>query len=164
MEVPMADRASAMIRIGGTISRNLIPALLEAIECDGGKADWEGNSIEFSHIADGHILEVCAYELIGGQFECVEAFCCNHGIAFVRRSDACSGAFGPERAVHTGDRAPRHYEVNDADQIVLNQRELNDLGSIAAANAWFQAGDFALPPLSIGTRESPSLCRENGDG
>lgn len=116
------------------------------------------------HIADGHILEVCAYELIGGQFECVEAFCCNHGIAFVRRSDACSGAFGPERAVHTGDRAPRHYEVNDADQIVLNQRELNDLGSIAAANAWFQAGDFALPPLSIGTRESPSLCRENGDG
>ncbi|BBB11193.1 hypothetical protein SPYCA_0451 [Sphingopyxis sp. FD7] len=27
MEVPMADRTSAMIRIGGTISRELIPAL-----------------------------------------------------------------------------------------------------------------------------------------
>ena len=160
----MADRASAMIRIGGTISRNLIPALLEAIECDGGKADWEGNAIDFSHIADGRILEVCAYELIGGQFECVEAFCRTRGIAYVRRSDACSGAFGPERAVHTGDGSPRHYELNDADQIVLTQRELNDLGSIVAANAWFQAGDFALPPLSIGTRESPSLCRENGDG
>ncbi|HET6525035.1 hypothetical protein [Sphingopyxis sp.] len=160
----MADRASAMIQIGGTISGDLIPALLEAIECDGGKADWEGNAIELSHIAAGHILEVCAYELVGGQFECVEAFCRTHGIAFVRRSDACSGAFGPERAVHTGDGAPRYYEVNDFGRIVLTQRELNDLGSIAAANAWFEAGDFALPLLSIGTRANPSSGQENDDG
>jgi|AutmiccommunBRH5_1029478.scaffolds.fasta_scaffold52847_1 hypothetical protein len=145
----MTDRASATIRIGGAIAFDLLPALLEAIECDGGSADWEGKPVDLSSISENCLREVCAYELIGGEFDHVETFCNRHGISYVRISAACAGAFGAQRVVHTGDGLPAEYEINESEMIVLTRTELNELGSIDAANSWFEMGEFMPLPIEV---------------
>src|SRR5690606_19890162 len=102
-----------------------------------------------SSISEGRLLEVCAYELVGGEFDHVETFCNRHGIPYVRISAACARAFGAQRVVHTGDGCPTEYEINESDKIVLTRAELNELGSIDAANIWFEAGEFMPPPIRI---------------
>lgn len=160
----MVDRASATIQIGGVISAALIDELIEAIDCDNGKADWDGNPVEASCVVDGKILEVCAHQLIGGQFDHVEAFCDRHGIAYVRTSDPCIGAFGAERVVYTGDGPLRAYEVNEAERVVLTRCELNQLGSIEAANAWFEASEYTPPPITIISGDERRSSRETSNG
>ena len=46
----MADRASASIMIGGTIARGCIPGLIAAIAVDGGRADWEGEVLDYCNV------------------------------------------------------------------------------------------------------------------
>ena len=89
----MADRASASIVIGGEIPRSSIAGLIEAIAADGGRADWEGEPLDAFAVCDGATLEAFAYELSGGTFEWTEEFCEDHGLAYVRSSGSCGGAF-----------------------------------------------------------------------
>ncbi|PKP99097.1 MAG: hypothetical protein CVT74_08935 [Alphaproteobacteria bacterium HGW-Alphaproteobacteria-13] len=145
----MTDRVSATIRIGGAIRSDLIEPLIDAIEGDHGMLDWIGKTVDASDFVDGATLEICAHGLIGGQFDQVEDFCNQHRIPYVRNSDPCVGAFSAQHAVHTGDGAPRYYGTNESERVVMTRAELNELGTIAAANAWFQAAAFSPPAISI---------------
>lgn len=156
----MTDRASATIRIGGPIRSDLVEPLIDAIGGDHGMLDWVGKTVDASHIVDGATLEICAHGLIGGQFDHVEDFCNQHRIPYVRNSDPCVGAFSAQRAVHTGDGVPCYYGTNESERVVMTRAELNELGTIAAANAWFDAAEFAPPPIAIILDDSSSTFEE----
>lgn len=145
----MADRASASIAIGGAIARTCIPALIAAIAADGGRADWEGEHLDASAVRAGVTLQAFACELPGGIFQDAESFCERYGIAFVRVSGSCAGAFGPERMVFTGKASPAQFDLTEHDEVVLTLSGLRGLGSIEAAERWFASAEYALPPISI---------------
>ena len=42
----MADRASVAIRIGGSLSPDLLPGFCAAVESDGAFTDWEGTAFD----------------------------------------------------------------------------------------------------------------------
>lgn len=42
----MADRASVAIRIGGSLSPDLLPGFCAAVESDGACTDWEGTAFD----------------------------------------------------------------------------------------------------------------------
>lgn len=145
----MADRATASILIGGTIRRSDIPGLIEAIASDGGRADWEGEALDAASIRQGETLEACAFELPGGTFEWTEEFCEDHGLAYVRNSGSCCGAFGPERVVFTGIGAAMQFDMTEGEDIVLARSMIRELGTIEAVDAWFDHAEFVVPPFTI---------------
>lgn len=152
----MADRASASITIGGAIARSCIPALIAAIEIDGGRADWEGESLDNTSIRDGETLEAFACELPGGIFQEVESFCEQHGLPFVRWSGSCAGAFGSERVVFTGEGGTAQFDLTEHDEVVLTQSGYRSLGSLEAVEGWFASAGFTPPPLTIVEHEISS--------
>ncbi len=145
----MADRASASIVIGGTISRSCIAELIEAIAIDGGRADWEGEPLDASAVRGDATLDAFACELPGGTFDWTEQFCEDHGLAYVRSSGSCAGAFGPERVIFTGTGAAVQFDMTESDEIVLARSMIRDLGSMEAIEAWFKLAEFVPPPLKI---------------
>ena len=145
----MADRASASIVIGGAIPRTSIADLIEAIATDGGRADWEGEPLDASAVGDGATLETFAYELPGGTFDWTEEFCEDHGLAYVRNSGSCGGAFGPERVIFTGTGAAVQFDMTESEEIVLARSMIRDLGSMEAVEAWFRLAEFVPPPFTI---------------
>ncbi|AMK23212.1 MULTISPECIES: hypothetical protein [Sphingomonadaceae] len=148
-ETNMADRASASMQIGGTLSRIQLPAFIEAIATDHGRLDWEGEPVEEDTITTGNVLEICAYDLPGGMFETVESFCRQHKLPFRRTSGGCSGVFGPELVVYDLQGQPRHYEMNESEQVVLTRNEIHDLGSIEKIEDWFRSAEFTPPPIVL---------------
>lgn len=145
----MADRASASIVIGGNIPQSCIDELIEAIATDGGRADWEGEPLDASDVRGGATLEAFAYELSGGTFDWTEEFCEDHGLAYVRSSGSCAGAFGPERVIFTGTGAAVQFDMTESDEIVLARSMIWDLGSMEAIEAWFRLAEFLPPPFTI---------------
>jgi len=145
----MADRASASIVIGGNISRSCIADLIEAIATDGGRADWEGEPLDASSVRGGASLEAFAYELPGGTFEWTEEFCEDHGLAYVRNSGSCAGAFGPERVIFTSTGAAVQFDMTESDEIVLARSMIRELGTMEAVEAWFRHAEFVPPPFTI---------------
>lgn len=145
----MADRASASIVIGGAIPRSSIPDLIDAIASDGGRADWDGGPLEASAVVGDAALEAFACEITGGTFDWTEEFCEDHGLAYVRNSGSCGGAFGPERVVFTGTGAAVQFDMTESEEIVLSRSMIRDLGSMEAIEAWFQLAEFAVPPLTV---------------
>lgn len=145
----MADRASASIVIGGAIPRSAIPGLIDAIASDGGRADWEGEPLDASAVCGDATLEAFACELPGGTFEWTEEFCESHGLAYVRSSGSCGGAFGPERVIFTGTGAAVQFDMTESDEIVLAESMIRDLGTMEAIEAWFRLAEFAVPPLTV---------------
>lgn len=145
----MADRASAMITLGGRLPAEALPDLLAAIEADGGFGGWDEHPIDDAYCRSGEPLEICGYELAGGVFSSIEQFAAEHGLAFVRSSGSCAGAFGPERVVFDGLNPRRDYDLTEYDMVVLGVDQLRRLGTIEAAEAWFAAAEFAPPALEI---------------
>jgi hypothetical protein len=159
----MADRASASILIGGPIPRSCISELIAAIDLDGGRADWEGEALGELSVRNGEPLEAFAYELPGGIFQETESFCEQHGIAFVRGSGSCAGAFGPDRAVFTGESPTAHFDLTESDEVVLTQYGVRALGSLEAIENWFASAEFTPPPVTIvehegATAQAGELC------
>lgn len=145
----MADRASASIIIGGRLPAARLPELVAVIEADGGFAGWDEHPIDAAACRGGEALEICGYDLPGGVFDDIETFAQAQGLAYVRTSGSCPGAFGPERVVFDGSTPPRHYELNEDEAVVIDRRQLRALGRIDAAEAWFASAEFAPPPLLI---------------
>jgi hypothetical protein len=145
----MADRAGASIVIGGTILRSSISDLIEAIATDGGRADWEGEPLQDSDVSGGATLQACACEMPGGTFEWTEEFCEEHGLAYVRNSGSCGGAFGPERVIFTGTGAAVQFDMTESEELVLARSLIRDLGSMEAIEAWFRLAEFVPPPFTV---------------
>lgn len=145
----MADRASASILIGGVLPSTAVDALLEAVASDGGFNSWEETPIDAAALDSGSPLEVCGYDLAGGVFDRLEAYAVEHGLAFVRTSGSCPGAFGPERVVFEGKGDPRNYALDEDDRVVIDRATLEALNSIEGARAYFDAAGVEVPSLVI---------------
>lgn len=145
----MADRASASIFIGGVLARDLVDSLIETIAIEGGFAGWDETPIDAAMLESIGPLEVCGYELAGGVFDELEAFCVKHGLAFIRTSGSCPGAFGPERVVFEGAGEPRHYALDEDNRVLIGRSTMDALGTLEAARCYFDAADFKPPELTV---------------
>lgn len=145
----MADRASASILIGGVLAHDLVDPLIETIAREGGFAGWDETPIDAAALESIGPLEVCGYDLAGGVFDELEAFCVENGLAFVRTSGSCPGAFGPERVVFEGTGEPRHYAMDEDERVVIDRSTMDMLGTLEAARCYFDAADFEPPELTV---------------
>lgn len=98
----MADRVSATITIGGTMSAMTFAMLSRVIVDEDLSTDWEGTRFTGTHVPQGEPLHLFATEVASGRFEELENHCVRTGIPFRHWSGSCSGSFGPERALFTG--------------------------------------------------------------
>lgn len=145
----MADRVSATIAIGGTISSDVLPKLFEAIGNDDARVDWDGEPFVPEDVPSDGPLELKAHEVAWGCFREIEALCIEHGIAFVRWSGGSSGSFGPERIVFTGSGDVTSHAVTGDDVLTFDIDTIRQLGSIAAIEEDAAVGDFRPPALVI---------------
>lgn len=144
----MADRASVTIRIGGRIARAALAQLADLIEAEGAYLDYEDTPFDPGAIEPG-VLTLVAYEVAWGRLDSIEDFCVEHGLPFARWAGSSPGAFAPERVVFDGTGQTRCFPATDDDELVVSLATLRELGSMAAIEAYFAAGDREPPPLEI---------------
>ncbi len=144
----MADRVSASIEIGGEITANLFPALVDITANHGLALEWDAAPFDGNGLTPGAPLALFAHEVPGGQFDDLERFCVAHALPFVRWCDGYPGAWNAERVVFTGDGEPVSYAAME-DFVVLGRQTAEALGSYDAIMANFDAADFGVPPLII---------------
>jgi elongation factor P hydroxylase len=152
----MADRVSASIRIGGTLSAALFAELSEIIAQEDLSTEWDGEAFAPDHIEAGKPLDLFAHQVAGGAFQTLEPFCVANGIPFARRCDAFVGQWGPERVVFTGAGVPTSFDAGEDERILVDRATCLRLGSIDAVISHFDAADFAIPPLVVGDDSAPA--------
>ena len=146
----MADRVSASIVLGGTISTVALAELAKLIEQEGLSIDWDGEPFQPGDITPGQPLSLHAHEVAWGRFEALESWCVANAVPFARWSGAYAGQWGAERVVFSGDGEPASFAADEDDCVLIGRDTAERLGSIEAIRAHFAAADFAVPPLIIG--------------
>lgn len=149
----MADRVSASIVIGGTISALEYAELAEIIKDEGLSIEWDGEQFQPDHRTDGEPLNLYGHEVAWGRFETLEEWCVEKKLPFSRWSGAYPGQWGAERVVFIGDSSPIAYAVDEDDHAVIGRQTIETLGSIEAIFAYFDAADSAVPPLVVEARQ-----------
>lgn len=145
----MADRAPATIEIGGALPQVHVPELTKIITQESVWIDWEDTEFSPAHLLREQPLSLVAYEVAWGTFPRLEAFCNEHGLAYVRWNGGYRGSFGARRAVFDGVNTVRTFVADDEDQILISLAEIRSLGTIEAIEQHFAAADLAVPPLRI---------------
>jgi hypothetical protein len=145
----MADRVSANITIGGTVSPEQFAILADLIASHDLSTDWDGPKFAPDARVEGEPLRLYAHETPWGMFDDLEQYCCDQRIPYVRWSGACAGSFGAERIVFDGIGGPLNYSVDDDDHIVLHEQTIDQLGSMRAIRAYLKPTAFEVPPLAI---------------
>ena len=145
----MADRVSASIVVGGTITASDYAELAEIIADEGLSIEWDGERVEPTHRTVGEALSLYAHEVAWGRFETLEAWCVDKKLPFARWSGAYGGEWGAERVVFTGAGKPTSYAADEDDRVVIDRGTVEQLGSIEAITAYFDAADCAVPPLVV---------------
>ncbi|WP_447953241.1 hypothetical protein [Sphingopyxis chilensis] len=168
----MADRVPASIQIGGNISAAVFAELLHIIAFEGLSPEWGGEPFDAESRVVGQPLALFDESCAWGKIDNLEAFCVEHGLPFVRWSGSYPGEWSPERLIFRGNGTVDSYMVDESDRVLLDRRLLDDLGSIAAAMAYFDAAEFEVPPLVVegdpppvsAAAESAAAPREVGHG
>lgn len=145
----MVDRVQASIELGGVIEAAAYAELVAAIESEGLSLEWDGEPFAADHRTDGETLKLYANEVAWGRFDRLEALCMAKGLPFARWSGGLGGCWGAERIVFAGEGEPDSYEVNEDDIVLIDRHLVNDLGSVEAIIAYFDAADFKVPPLVV---------------
>ncbi len=145
----MADRVSVSITIGGALTAAAYADLAEIIADEGLSIEWDGEPFNPSHRTDGAPLQLFAHEVAWGRFEALESWCVLNGIAFARWCGGYGAEWRPERVVYTGGGAPRSFDADESDRILIDRADVERLGSVGALLAHFDAADFPIPPLAI---------------
>ncbi|MBB6125404.1 hypothetical protein [Sphingobium subterraneum] len=145
----MADRVSASITIGGTLSATLLPDLLAAIENEGLSTQWDGEPFAADQLVPNEPLALMAHEVAWGHFSELEVFCIEQGLPFARWSGAYHGQWGAQRVVFSGNGEPLSFAADEDDTILIDRSTAERLDSIEAIFAHFDAADFAIPALVI---------------
>ena len=145
----MADRVSARIVIGGTVTPAMWHRLLELIANEGLAADWGGPDFTPDQRVEGEPLRLYAHEAPWGMFDALEQYCCDEKIAYTRWSGACPGSFGAERIVFDGLTGPLNYDVDEDDHIVVHAHSIAQLGSMRAIRSYLKAAEVVIPPLVL---------------
>ncbi len=145
----MANRVSASIRLGGTLSAAAYDELADIIIAERLSIDWDGEPFDPSHHTPGQPLALHAHEVVSGQFEELEERCVALKLPFVRLCDGYPGEWSPERVVFTGEGEPTSYPADEGGFVVMGRGTAEKLGSLEAIIAWFDAADFPVPPLIV---------------
>lgn len=145
----MADRVSASIVIGGSLSAAAFAELVVLIGNEGLCVEWDGEAFEPHHRIVGQALSLYAHEVAWGHFQHLESWCARNSLPFTRWSGGCAGQWGPERIVHRGDGTTIAYAVTEDDNVVIAREAIEKLGTLEAVFGHFAAADFAVPPLAV---------------
>jgi hypothetical protein len=145
----MANRSSASITIGGSLSRTLLSAFLEAVACDQLCVDYGDRIIEEGDIVSGTPFYGAAASVRGGVFDATEAFCRAHDLRYIRRSDACIGGWDPSVEIYSGAGDASAFNTTSSGAAVITLDDFRRLGRLAAIEAHFAAADFEPGPLVI---------------
>jgi len=145
----MADRVSASISIGGSVSRSTYSELVEHIRAEGLATEWDGELFDTDHRTVGTPLNLFAHEVAGGCFDALESWCVRNRLPIVRWSGGYAGQWGPERVIHCGEGILSSYVVTEDDVVVIAREAIERLGSLDAVLAHFDDADFAPPPLAV---------------
>jgi hypothetical protein len=131
----MADRASASIFIGGRLHHRLVDALAAAIDADRLCVDYDDRRLSEDDIVSGFPLYGAANDVAGACFDETEAFCQEHGLSYVRRSDACLGAWDANMSVCRPDGSLHQYGADASGTVMLTIDEIRALGTLDAIEA-----------------------------
>lgn len=145
----MADRVPASIHIGGDISAAVFAELVHIIAFEGLSPEWGGEPFDPRSREVGEPLALFDESCAWGKIDNLEAFCVENGLPFVRWSGSYPGEWSPERLIFRGTGTVDCYMVDESDRVLIDRRLLNDLGSIEAALAYFDAAEYAVPPLVV---------------
>lgn len=146
----MADRVSASIVLGGTISTAAFAELAKIIERESLSTEWDGEPFQPGDITPGQPLSLHAHEVAWGRFEALESWCVANAMPFTRWSGAYAGQWGAERVVFIGAGEPASFAADEDDYVLIGRDTAERLGSIEAIRAHFDAADSVVPPLVIG--------------
>ena len=145
----MADRVSASIILGGTISPAHFTELVGLVADEGLSTEWDGMPFGPDQVTPGEPLQLYAHEVPWGRFEQLEAWCVVHGVPFARWAGSYAGEWTAERVVFTGLGEPRSYTADEDDRILIDRGMVEQLGSVEAILAHFDAADAAVPLLVV---------------
>ncbi|MFY9349696.1 MAG: hypothetical protein WBL20_17770 [Sphingobium sp.] len=145
----MANRVSASIELGGSLTATDYIELSEIIASEGLSIEWDGEPFEPAHRVAGARLSLYAHEVAWGRFEKLETWCVEKRLVFARWSGAYAGEWGAERVVFTGDGAPVSFAADEDDTVVINRGTVEKLASLDAIIAYFDAADVRVPPLVV---------------
>ncbi len=145
----MADRVSASIEIGGTVTAAQFDRVFELIALYDLGLDWDGEPFAGNVLLEGQPLRLCAHETSWGCFNDLEQYCCDEGIAYRRWSGACPGSFGAERIVHDGKAGPLNFAVDEDDTVVLDGTRIGQLGSMRAIRRYLAEAEIELLPVAV---------------
>ena len=150
----MADRVSASITIGGTVTPAVYVELADVIAAEDLSTEWGGERFEPHQRTKGEPLRLFAHEVAWGRFEELEAWCVEHRAPFARWSGTYGGEWGAEGVVFTGSGEPTSYAADEDDRAMIDRDTAERLGSIDAIRAHFDAAEFEMPPLVIEAQSS----------
>jgi hypothetical protein len=162
-EVVMADRVSVTFTLGGRISAADYEELVSVIVSEGLSTEWDGPAFEASHRTEGEPLELFANEVAWGKVEALENFCADHGLAYHFWAGGFFAEWSAERIIYRGEGAADSFIADESDRVLIDRGEVERRGSIEAVLAYFDAADFAVPPLVI-EDEGDAAGKEVGRG
>ncbi len=145
----MADRVSASIVVGGSLTASEYIELAGIVANEGLSIEWDGEGFAPEDRSVGEPLSLHAHEVAWGRFEDLEAWCVEKKLPFSRWSGGYPGQWGPERVVFTGEGEPASYAADEDDHVVVPRQTVEKLGSLCAVLAYFDAADIAVPPLTV---------------
>lgn len=140
--------------IGGTVTPAVYTELADIIAAEGLSTEWDGEPFAPDQCTEGEPLRLFAHEVAWGRFEELEAWYVEHCTPFARWSGAYGGQWGAERVVFSGVGEPVSYAADEDDCIMINRNTAEQLGSIDAIRAHFDAADFEVPVLIVGGEAS----------
>jgi len=153
----MADRVSASIEIGGSLSSADYSILTDLISGEGLSTEWDGEPFQTEHHMIGEPLSLYAHEVAWGHFSELEGYCIRKALPFTRWCDGYSTEWGPQRVVFTGQGAPRTYDADTNNRVVIDRATVEKLRTVDAIQAWFNDADFAIPAFVVEDASEPSV-------
>lgn len=149
----MADRVNASIRLGGTLTQDLLARFIAIIVDEGLSTDWDAAGFDEDDIPENEPLELVARDVAWGRFVQLEAFCVAQGLLFASWCEGFSGSWEAERVVFDGTSEPRSYLVTGSDTLVLPFPEIRALGTLEAIEGHFRTANVTIPPLRVRSDE-----------
>ena len=130
----MSDRIATEIRIGGQVKRDLVPALLEAIEREGLEEEWgmdlphlENEQDLLKHCNKDGVLWFCASSAVWGELPDLEAFLVENGITFDRHHGPYADYSGETRRYRPGMKEPIAYLADDGGNFLIEATAVKDV-------------------------------------
>ncbi|ODT83577.1 hypothetical protein [Phenylobacterium sp. SCN 70-31] len=161
----MGNRVSASIVIGGQAPAELVDALCQAIEDERLGPDW-GDSFETRDELVAYLragidgVDLYGTEVNAGEFETLQAFCVEHGLAYRLTYDGYGGEWGPATRLHHADGTEETCSLDrDGGDACVCRDDLARLGfaSIRELRAYLERFDCFRPgPLVIAEAASAS--------